>query len=676
MYKFQKFVFDAAKQTIAFDGSVEKLNHMQCQVLQMLIEHQGEVVSNNLIIEQVWRDQYSTGQKGLRQNIWSLRKILAQYDEQEIIKTVPRKGYIFTPEVDKSTDPKPQESIKGQVKNTTFMTALGAAVTIFVVIVLLTLFFAKEQSSELLAKDWHLNRLYLDDRVYYQPRFNSDGSLLTYIVKSPQAQEIYIDTIGTNDFTPNSVIKLHGKDIFSTAISPNNSLLAFYQKQQDSCQVIIHPLISNEKQRTIECSTENLSFNIDWLPDSKGIVYNDYDKQTLTQRIYRADLDGLSKIPLSENSGVAGFARISPNGKKVAYVNYIDSYWWTIKVVDIQTQQEVEILRQKTGLNQLTWSSDEVIYYLTGSRERPGVWAISLDDAKSQFVYPVAAVDMDFNSNSQRFIFNQLDIQSQIHQLSLNSHEVTPIGISGGLNVQAQQLSDGHGGYAFIKLDSGIYQIHLNNNGQNEKIFQTDTPLAEMVVAKEVIYFVLKREGQDSLKMLDIATKQVKEVAEAANIRHLTLAQGFLFYLAGEDINQATLYRASNDSKTVETGYDKQVGRSLTFDPLRGVLYFNDEGFKLREDGQLTSLGEERFRGLAKVKGSIVVDGVQYFRDVSGMVVGLDISNEHKQMFAQTKSPLYLPMHPFISYSPSTNGILYSHFSSVSRRLYMLEKGL
>lgn len=68
------------------------------ETLLALIEHPGEIVTKNELLERVWPEGY-VEEANLAQNIYVLRKTLRQYADRDLIETVPRRGYRFTAEV-------------------------------------------------------------------------------------------------------------------------------------------------------------------------------------------------------------------------------------------------------------------------------------------------------------------------------------------------------------------------------------------------------------------------------------------------------------------------------------------------------------------------------------------------------------------------------------------------
>lgn len=72
------------------------------QVLTILVEKCGEIVTREELITTIWQD-YGGGDEGLTQAISLLRKIFSD-TQKELIQTVPKKGYILNAVIRYETD--------------------------------------------------------------------------------------------------------------------------------------------------------------------------------------------------------------------------------------------------------------------------------------------------------------------------------------------------------------------------------------------------------------------------------------------------------------------------------------------------------------------------------------------------------------------------------------------
>jgi TolB-like protein len=96
-YAFGPFTVDLGAGALRRDGQTLPLRAKSFDVLVYLIGKQGQTVSKSELIDQVWRDVIVT-ENSLAQCIKEVRQVLGD-DAQEIIETVPKRGYLFAAEV-------------------------------------------------------------------------------------------------------------------------------------------------------------------------------------------------------------------------------------------------------------------------------------------------------------------------------------------------------------------------------------------------------------------------------------------------------------------------------------------------------------------------------------------------------------------------------------------------
>lgn len=91
---------------VAEDGSAERidLGFSGSRLLARLLQNPGEVVAREELIAYAWPERV-VGQGSLNQQIYTLRQILGDEKNREIIQTLPRRGYLFNPEHVLSEEP-------------------------------------------------------------------------------------------------------------------------------------------------------------------------------------------------------------------------------------------------------------------------------------------------------------------------------------------------------------------------------------------------------------------------------------------------------------------------------------------------------------------------------------------------------------------------------------------
>jgi DNA-binding winged helix-turn-helix (wHTH) protein/TolB-like protein/Tfp pilus assembly protein PilF len=94
IFDFGKFRLDNANKILRYNGEIVSLPLKSVELLCLLVENRGEVVNKQEIFERVWQDSF-VEDSVLTQNIYQLRKTFEEFGEKDLIKTVPRRGYIF-----------------------------------------------------------------------------------------------------------------------------------------------------------------------------------------------------------------------------------------------------------------------------------------------------------------------------------------------------------------------------------------------------------------------------------------------------------------------------------------------------------------------------------------------------------------------------------------------------
>ncbi|MGQ0542254.1 MAG: winged helix-turn-helix domain-containing tetratricopeptide repeat protein [Blastocatellia bacterium] len=97
--EFGKFRLDADKQVLWHDGEPVNLPLKEIEVLSVLTENAGDVITKQELMDRVWADSF-VEESNLSRHIYRIRKTFSDLGESdEIIQTVPRRGYRFTADI-------------------------------------------------------------------------------------------------------------------------------------------------------------------------------------------------------------------------------------------------------------------------------------------------------------------------------------------------------------------------------------------------------------------------------------------------------------------------------------------------------------------------------------------------------------------------------------------------
>jgi DNA-binding winged helix-turn-helix (wHTH) protein len=96
-YQFGEFMLDVARGCVLKAGEEIKLRPKVYETLKYLVEHPGRLIGKQELMQAVWPDAFVTDDS-LVQCTLELRRALDDRSQQ-LLKTVPRRGYLFTAEV-------------------------------------------------------------------------------------------------------------------------------------------------------------------------------------------------------------------------------------------------------------------------------------------------------------------------------------------------------------------------------------------------------------------------------------------------------------------------------------------------------------------------------------------------------------------------------------------------
>lgn len=106
-YEFEDFRLDAARGVLFRGEDLVNITPKAVEILRLLVERRGELVSKEEILEKVWADSF-VEEANLSHHIFKLRKALGETEDRKLIETVPKRGYRFVGKLDSAKQPTAQ----------------------------------------------------------------------------------------------------------------------------------------------------------------------------------------------------------------------------------------------------------------------------------------------------------------------------------------------------------------------------------------------------------------------------------------------------------------------------------------------------------------------------------------------------------------------------------------
>ena len=94
-YLVNNYLIETRLSRACYKDKIYPIEPRVMDVLSVLIENAGELLSRDEIIARVWKNR-AVSENSLNRNIGEIRKLLDKHSGQpSCIKTIPKKGYLF-----------------------------------------------------------------------------------------------------------------------------------------------------------------------------------------------------------------------------------------------------------------------------------------------------------------------------------------------------------------------------------------------------------------------------------------------------------------------------------------------------------------------------------------------------------------------------------------------------
>ena len=101
-YEFDRFILDLKRGVLLANGMECALRPKSFILLRHFVENPGRIVNRDEIMQTAWPGVFVTDDS-IGQCIRDIRRALGD-DEQKLLRTLPRRGYLFTPQMSPATE--------------------------------------------------------------------------------------------------------------------------------------------------------------------------------------------------------------------------------------------------------------------------------------------------------------------------------------------------------------------------------------------------------------------------------------------------------------------------------------------------------------------------------------------------------------------------------------------
>ena len=333
--RFGNFEVDLRSGELRKAGVKLKLGGQPFEVLTILLEHPGEVVTRDELQKRLWPETFVDVDHNLNTAINKIREVLGDSAESpRFVETLPRRGYRFVAPVEGGV-PAPAESKRG---STSYKVWLKIGVGIFAIAAIalgaVGVYRSLRPQPQPTQEQANLTPVPFTALAGQatSPAFSPDGSRIAFAWNGDpkggtKGFDLYVKVIGSE-----TLLRLtqHPSEAISPAWSPDGTQIAFYRMAGADTGIYVVPALGGleRKLRFTRMPPSNYTFIgsanvalINWSPDSKWIAFADVPPREEHSRIYLLSTETLEtkQIPINPMCIGEGLPAFSHNGEYLAY---------------------------------------------------------------------------------------------------------------------------------------------------------------------------------------------------------------------------------------------------------------------------------------------------------------------------------------------------------------------
>ena len=288
--RFENFEVDLRTGELRKDGVKLKFGGQPFQVLAILLERAGDVVTREELQKRLWPDAFVDVERNLNTAVNKIREVLGDSAENpRLVETLPRRGYRFIGELERPVEPGVEPAVEPVIKvepdrgsdfRKLWWKVVAGVLTIAIIAVVAGVIYrrAKPQRPEEQAALTAAPFTALPGQAT-AAAFSPDGSRIAFAWDGDpkgggKGFDLYVKAIGSE-----TLLRLtqHPSEWMSAAWSPDGTQIAFHRLAGADTGIYAVPALGGpeRKLRPTRVPWEDYP-TISWSPDGRWIAFSDW----------------------------------------------------------------------------------------------------------------------------------------------------------------------------------------------------------------------------------------------------------------------------------------------------------------------------------------------------------------------------------------------------------------
>jgi Tol biopolymer transport system component/DNA-binding winged helix-turn-helix (wHTH) protein len=372
---FDRFELDLRSGELRKDGRRIRLQAQPFQLLAMLIENAGEVVTRDEVCRGLWQtDTFVDFDHSVAAAVNKIREALGDSVENpRFVETLPKRGYRFIGKI------KPEPPVVMPVAKPQQTAELVPAPTAkawtgrkwyFGLVVVAVLVASAVAFVWLSHKPADSQPMTIVPFTSYPgmetaPSFSPDGSRIAFSWDNGAsnrsgrpAYDLYVKASGSE-----TLLRLtrHPSDWISSTWSPDGTQIAFHRLAADDNGIYVVPALGGPERKLVATHTPyDLAAPLSWSPDGKWIAYSDVKNDGPGDLVFLLNVETLEshEFPHDPSCRHDGLLTFSHSGQELAMLCVHNKGSYEFLVSDLQGESKRSLITLREFRTGLLWTAD------------------------------------------------------------------------------------------------------------------------------------------------------------------------------------------------------------------------------------------------------------------------------------------------------------------------------